>query len=315
MTIRETLAEGSAVLKSDGIESPALDASLLLAEILHTSRASLIAGGPDQLAEESLAAFRRLIKRRRAGECVAYILGRKEFRGLDFAVNPAVLVPRPDTETLVDAAVVILRKNPTQGRRVPQGRRIPQGCADTVMAAKGAALRVLDLCTGSGAAAVSLKHEMPELEVWASDISAGALEIARANAARLIPPERRTAVHFCLGDLFDTLPPIRPPFTLIVSNPPYIPGDQIQNLSPEVRKEPRIALDGGEDGLDIIRNIIAGAPDFLSPGGALLLEADPAQMRTIAGMLEKKGFINIQTYRDLSDQERVIRGDTPGAPR
>ena len=300
MTVREALAEGSAALKSAGVSSPALDASLLLAELLRVSRTSLIASGPDPLPAESAAAFRRLIERRRGGECVAYILGRKEFRGLDFGVNPAVLVPRPDTETLVEAALETIRER--------DAKRGGEYAAQ--------ALSVLDLCTGSGAVAVALKHEMPGLEVWAADISGDALETAKANAARLLPPERCAPVRFRLGDLFEALSagPGRPgadSFDLIVSNPPYVPGGEIPNLSPEVRKEPRLALDGGGDGLDIIRKIISRAPDFLCPGGALLLEADPAQMRAAAGLLAAEGFINIKTYMDMSNNERVIGGCGP----
>ena len=313
MTIREALAEGSAALKTAGIASPALDAALLLAEVLHTSRTSLIAAGPDPLAEKPLAAFRRLIERRRAGECAAYILGRKEFRGLEFTVSPAVLVPRPDTETLVEAAVETL-----QSLKTKNGGEA---------AANGGPIRVLDLCTGSGAVAIALKHELPELEVWAADISAEALAIAKANAARLLPagPQNakgaspRSPIHFLHGNLYEALgfkpaiphSPFPTPYALIVSNPPYIPGVEIRNLSPEVQNEPRLALDGGKDGLDLIRTIISQAPDFLSPGGALLLEADPVQMPTIAGLLEKNSFINIQTYRDLADRERVIGGGKP----
>ncbi|MDR2434998.1 MAG: peptide chain release factor N(5)-glutamine methyltransferase [Treponema sp.] len=290
MTIREALTEGSAALRSADIESPALDASLLLAEVLGLSRAALIADGPETLPQERLAAFRRLIERRRNGECAAYILGRKEFRGLEFKVNPSVLVPRPDTETLVEAAIMKMEKFKNE------------------LAPNGGPLHVLDLCTGSGAVAIALKHEMPELAVWASDISAGALETAMFNAGRLIPESR---VHFCLGSLFEALssPPL---FSLIAVNPPYIPSAEIKTLPAEVQNEPLPALDGGSDGLDIIRNIIAKAPDFLCSGGSLLLEADPREMQTIGGLLAEKGFLDIQIYKDLSGLERVIGGVKPG---
>ncbi|MCL1837317.1 MAG: peptide chain release factor N(5)-glutamine methyltransferase, partial [Treponema sp.] len=177
-------------------------------------------------------------------------------------------------------------------------------------------------CTGSGAVAIALKHTMPELEVWASDISAEALEVAKANASRLLP---QGTIHFCHGDLFEALPntdnkqhllpptsyflPLSPPlFTVIASNPPYIPTAEIAGLSAEVRAEPVIALDGGSGGLDIIRRIIADAPKFLCPGGALLLEADPRQMRRIKSLFEENGFSDVQTYNDLSGSERVIGG-------
>jgi release factor glutamine methyltransferase len=171
--------------------------------------------------------------------------------------------------------------------------------------------------------AIALKHERPEWEVWATDISAEALETAKTNAARLLPPG---SIHFCHGDLFAALLPLFPVpcslptvpssllpvtcslFTVIVSNPPYIPTAEIAGLSPEVRGEPALALDGGGDGLDVIRKIIAGALEFLCPGGMLLLEADPRQMEKIAGLFEKNGFTDVKIYNDLSGRERVIGG-------
>jgi release factor glutamine methyltransferase len=285
MTIREALAEGTASLAAAGIETPGLDASLLLAKVLNTSRSFLISAGQDDISESSVTAFRQLIKRRQSGECTAYILGKKEFYGLEFLVNPSVLVPRPDTETLVEIIEEILTKNTK-------------------------ALRVLDLCTGCGAIAIALKHTMPELEVWATDISAEALETAKTNAARLLPPD---SIHFHHGDLFDALltPPFLIPnssFLIITSNPPYIPSAEISSLSPEVRMEPRLALDGGDDGLNVIRKIISRAPEFLCPGGALLLEADPRQMKEIACLYKEAGLHDIQTHKDLSGKERVISG-------
>jgi len=282
MTIREALAEGSAALAAAGIENPGLDTTLLLAEVLNISRSSLMTAAPEPLTEASRAAFDHFIKRRLAGECTSYILGRKEFYGLDFQVNPAVLVPRPDTETLAEAALKLL--------------------------ASGSPLRVLDLCTGCGAIAIAIKHAMPELEIWAADISAEALEVAQANAGRLLPDE---TIHFCRGDLFDAVNQGSGLFSFIVSNPPYIPTAEIAGLSPEVRGEPMLALDGGGDGLDIIRRIISRAPEFLCSGGSLLLEADPRQMRRIAPLLLQAGFIGIQTHMDLSGKERVIGGKKP----
>jgi len=282
MTIREALAQGSAALAVADIKNSGLDASLLLAEVLNVSRSSLMAAASQPLTETSCAAFDQFIKRRLAGECTAYILGRKEFYGLDFQVNPAVLVPRPDTETLVEAALEQLTMN-------------------------GQPPCVLDLCTGCGAVAIALQHAMPELEVWATDISVEALKVAQANATRLLPDK---TIHFCRGDLFDAYEQ-QSPVPLIVSNPPYIPTAEIAGLSPEVRREPILALDGGSDGLDIIRKIISRAPEFLCSGGSLLLEADPRQMRRITTLLVQAGFTGIQTRSDLSGKERVIGGRKP----
>jgi release factor glutamine methyltransferase len=320
MTIREALAEGSAALaEASAAGTSALDASLLLASILNTSRSSLLAADSRPLDEASLAAFPALVKRRLAGECVAYIVGRKEFYGLDFQVTPAVLVPRPDTETLVEAALGVINEWGAKGDKLAEVNQ-PLRVLDCMRRTEGSEtntlpkqepVRVLDLCTGSGAVAIALKYTMPELEVWATDISAEALAVARANAARLLPPD---SIHFCHGDLFGALPPApqsgaaAPPFHLIVSNPPYVPAAEIAALAPEVRGEPHIALNGGDDGLAVIRRIISGAPQFLGSNGALLLEADPRQMERIAALLQQAGFTDIQTRRDLSGTERVIGG-------
>jgi len=296
MTIREALAEGTASLAASNIETPGLDSSLLLAEVLNTSRSSLIAAAHDNISQTSVTAFRQLIKRRQSGECAAYILGRKEFYGLEFLVTPSVLVPRPDTETLVEII----------------------GTGDWGLGTREQPPRVLDLCTGSGAIAIALKHTMPQLEVWATDISAEALETAKTNAARLLPPN---SIRFYQGDLYDALLPAPSslcyllPVTcyLIVSNPPYIPSAEIPSLSPEVRMEPALALDGGNDGLDVIRKIVSRAPEFLCKGGCLLLEADPRQMAAIASLYKEAGFSDIQTHADLSGKERVISGVIPCA--
>ncbi|MDR2483393.1 MAG: peptide chain release factor N(5)-glutamine methyltransferase [Treponema sp.] len=282
MTVQEALAKGSADLRASGADSPALDASLLLAEALHTSRSALFAAGPQPVPEEALAAFHSFLARRQAGECTAYILGRKEFWGLEFTVNPAALCPRPDTETLVEAALETLAG--MDG---------------------GAPPRILDLCTGSGAVAVAVKHERPGALVWASDVSGAALDAARINVARLLPGPQ-PAVTLLQGDLFAALDcAALEGFDLITANPPYVPCGIIPSLPPEVRFEPVLALDGGEDGLALIRRIIAGAGAYLRPGGALLLEADPAQMGAIRGLLDCCGFRRVRVWPDLAGRERV----------
>jgi release factor glutamine methyltransferase len=334
MTIREALAEGGEPLAAGGIETSGLDASLLLAEILNTSRSSLVAAGPQPLTEESFAAFNNMLKRRLAGECVAYIIGRKEFYGLEFEVNPSVLGPRPETGLLVEIAI----------KGVGSGEW-GVGNIDHIQG------KVVDLCTGSGAVAIALKHELPELEVYATDISPDALAVAAANASRLLPPG---SITFYQGDLCEAPPrcagldkssppviqaadfkvrrnrsplprqhplsgrpfpvthsPLPTPHSLILSNPPYIPTAEIASLSPEVRREPTLALDGGNDGLNLIRKIISSAPLYLEPGGVLLLEADPRQMHIISALLDQAGFIDVQIHKDLSGRERVIGGRKP----
>jgi len=282
LLIREAIVQGSADLKFAGIESPRLDSSLLLAHVLKTTRTALVAADTDTLSEKACAEFCELIERRCSGECVAYITGKKEFRGLEFEVNPFVLVPRPDTEILVEAALEIGAED--------QGR-------------------VLELCTGSGAIAVALKYELPKLEIHATDICPNALAVATQNAARLLPHGK---IQFYQGDLYNAIPTqsfdSSQLYSLIISNPPYIQSHKIEKLPAEVQKEPRIALDGGFSGLDIIERIIEQAPDHLVNGGTLLLEADSEQMDNIKSLLEQKGFFSIKSFNDLSGLERVIGG-------
>jgi release factor glutamine methyltransferase len=261
-----------------------LDATLLLASVLKTTREKLILRDADSLDHDAVAEFGRLLDRRCEGECVAYILGFKEFRGLDFMVSPDVLVPRPDTETLVEAALAAL----------PLAEETVRPPA------------LLDLCTGSGAVAIALKHERPFLDVYATDISSKALGVARKNAARLLPRPDAGALRFLEGDLFEPVPPVR--FDLITANPPYVPSSEIPNLPREVRFEPLMALDGGEDGLDLARRIVEDAPAFLKAGGRLLMEADSGQMPLLALILEEKGYRDVRIHQDLSGLARVIEG-------
>ena len=298
MTIQETLAEGTRLLKSPCseafIDTPELDAALLLEETLHANRTELIVRGSEQMSEANRKNFFRLLSKRRNGECIAYILGRREFRGLEFAVNPHVLVPRPDTETLVEAALEYI-----------------EGLSQHERAASVLPRTLLDLCTGSGAVAISLKNERPFLNVTAADISPEALETASLNAARLLDtqllnggaPAERTAINFIQSDIFEN---ISGRFDIIVSNPPYVPSGEIDTLAPEIRREPRLALDGGKDGLELIKKIISRAPEHLSPGGFLLLEADSEQMPAIRALLETNGFACVSIHRDLAGRERVI---------
>jgi release factor glutamine methyltransferase len=281
MLVREAIAQGSADLKYADIETPNLDASLLLAHILKTNRTELTVSANKNISGKICKKFCELIERRAAGECVAYLTGKKEFWGLDFTVNKSVLVPRPDTETLVEAALEIINSELLQKDK-----------------------NILDLCTGSGAIAISIKYEKPELNVHAADISSDALETAKYNSKKLLPSNNQ--IHFYLGDLWNALPSAR--FSLIVSNPPYISSDKIQTLSPDVQNEPRLALDGGALGLEIINKIIKEAPDYLERDGYLLLEADPHQMDDIKILLAKSGFKDIKLKKDLAGANRVIGG-------
>jgi release factor glutamine methyltransferase len=291
--IRELLSSGTTLLASENVPSPGLDAALLLAEASGLSREQLYTRSDCEVDEARRNRYFELLERRRRGECTAYILGRKEFWGLEFTVTPAVLVPRPETEILVEAALAILRSMPA----------MPNASA-------------LDLCTGSGAVAIALKHECPSLEVTAADISEEALEVARSNAQRL-----GCAVTFLRGDLFEALNRVHPQtghdgarFCLITDNAPYVPPADMAGLPAEVRNEPRLALDGGPGGLALIRRIIAEAPLYLEAGGSpaygcsLVLEGDPSQMETMAALMKNRGFGQLRQYRDLAGNNRVISG-------
>ena len=299
MTIQEILMEGKRLLQSPCdsafIDTPALDAALLLAEVLGTNHEGLITNGNETVSGRDRGEYLNLLERRRSGECVAYILGRREFRGLVFNVNPKVLVPRPDTETLFEAALEYIADFCREG--LCNGKVDDNGG----LGLSGLGLSVLDLCTGSGVLAVSLKNEMPFLPVTASDISVDSLETAALNAARLLAGE--APVNFIHSDLFKN---ITGRFNMIISNPPYVPSGELESLAPEVRREPHLALDGGGDGLDLIRKIIAGAPGKLLPGGALLIEAGPGQMPQIKALMANNGFTGVALHRDLGGRDRVI---------
>ena len=335
MTIHEVLAEGTKLLSIPAteaqIDTPSLDASLLLSEVLQISREKLIVNANEPITEPDRERFLKLLERRRRGECIAYILGRRDFRGLTFAVNHHVLVPRPDTETLVEAALEYIDSWQIS-KKVPKPiKNHSIGPKTGHVATQSKSLTLLDLCTGSGAIAISLKRERPFLSVTASDISAEALEVAALNNSQIFSRggaenaetrgENNTrcsltentedaegkseAVRFIQSDLFEN---ISGKFDIIVSNPPYVPSGVIDTLAPELQREPRLALDGGGDGLVLVRKIISESRDHLVPGGVLLLEAGPEQMPVIRKLLEERGFSNIKVHRDLAGRERVISG-------
>jgi release factor glutamine methyltransferase len=258
-----------------GIGSPRLDAQLLLAAVLGKDRVYLYTHFDQPLEAEELTKYRGLIQRRLGGEPVAYLVGKKEFRSLELAVDARVLVPRPDTEATVEAVLVAL---PAEGTA-----------------------RVVDIGTGSGAIALALKKERPELEVFAVDRSPEAAAVARGNAERL-----SLAVEVVEGDL---LAPVaeRGPFAVIVSNPPYIPSAEIAGLAPEVRKEPMAALDGGADGLVVIRRLVEDAPALLGEHGALVMEVGAGQAPAVVALFAADGRWEAATVtKDLAGIERVV---------
>ena len=288
-TVLEVIRWTVARFTERDLATPRLDAELLVAHALGLPRVQLSVPFDRPLLPEKLEAIRALIKRRQAGESVAYLVGKKEFWGLEFAVDARVLVPRPDTETLIEVA-----------RERLAGGVIPS--VDEAPAAVQTPPRLADVGTGSGAIALTLAKLFPAATVFAVDISPGALEVARGNAERL-----GSAVTFVEGDLAAPLGP-HAPFSLIAANLPYIPSGEMATLPPEVKSEPALALDGGADGLALVRRLVAGAPALLAPGGALVLEIGVGQAAATAELLRGAGFGDVRVGRDLGGIDRVVSG-------
>ena len=285
-TVAELLAVGAQRLADAASDrgtgaSPKLDAELLLAEALAVGRARLRSHGEVVPAMDGAARFLAFIERRAAGEPVAYILGRKGFWTLELTVNPSVLVPRPETELLVERALAL---HP------------------------GDEARVADLGTGSGAIALALASARPKWQVVATDISAAALAVARANAVAL-GLER---VEMIQGDWLACIPGRT--FDLLVSNPPYVAPADAALRTPELMHEPQLALVAEEGGLAALRAIADAAPAHLEPGGWLLLEHGATQAAAVAGALVARGFAQVRSHRDLAGRERMTEGQWPTHP-
>jgi release factor glutamine methyltransferase len=261
-----------------GNSSSRLDAELLLGHVLGVDRIRLVLDAARPLGAEELAAFRALIIRRRRGEPIAYIRGEREFYGRRFVVDARVLVPRPDTETLVEVALTRTRPRALYGR-------------------------ALDLCTGSGCVAVTFALERRTWRVTATDLSEAALLLAAENARRL---GAAWNTRFASGDLFAATDPGER-FELVTANPPYIPAGEIPTLDADVRDfEPRLALDGGPDGLTLVRRIVQDARERLVPGGVLALEVAYDQAPRTHALLEEHGYAEVERRRDYGGHERVV---------
>ena len=255
------------------------DAAALMAHAVGRPRSWLYAHGDDDIEAATADAFASLLARREAGEPVAYLIGRRGFWRFDLAVTPDTLVPRPETELLVELALA----------RLPPER----------------ALRIADLGTGSGAIALALAHERPRVQVVATDASAAALDVARGNAEAL----RIGNLAFRHGDWLAPL--AGECFDLIASNPPYIAAADPHMGEGDLRFEPGAALASGDDGLDAIRVIVRDAPAHLVPGGWLLLEHGWEQGAAVRALLQRAGFVDVATERDLEARDRVTLGRTP----
>jgi release factor glutamine methyltransferase len=272
-TIAEAVKNAALTLEAHS-ESPRLDAELLLATLLGLPRSALIARGNESVALSDENAYAELVAKRAGGVPVAYLTGSREFWSLPLKVSPAVLVPRPDTEILVERALALLSHD--------------------------AVCSVLDLGTGSGAIALSLAHERPHWAITAVDSSAAALEVAAQNAQRL----GLSRVRWRLGSWFHPVPAER--FHLIVANPPYIAANDPALTA--LCAEPATALIAGPTGLEALRDIVAQAPGHLHAHGALALEHGLTQAQDVAQLLQEHGFDSIRTYSDFSGRPRVTLG-------
>lgn len=285
MTGLELLNWSTNRLKDHRIENPRLNAELLLARSLNLSREGLYRNLHGQLKEKERETLEKMIQRRISGEPLQYIIEKQEFWSIDLKVDPRVLIPRPETELLVEQSLLILSENSFGG--VPS---------------------ILEIGTGSGAIAIALAKEVKDIFLIATDISRDALVLARENSKSAGVQDR---IKFVNGDLFGPLhlSKERKPFDLILSNPPYIIRHEIGSLAKEVREyEPTIALDGGEDGLEFYRRLISQAPFYLREGGWLLLEVALGQNGIVSEMIVKGGnFFKPESIPDLSGIGRVVK--------
>jgi len=287
VSVREAVLWGARVLEQHGCDSPRLDAELLLAHALGLSRARLLAQFDRVLSPAELARYRQLIERRRAHEPVAYIVGHQEFYGLDFYVDRRVLIPRPETELLVEKAIELAGKVGDSGYGI---------------GVSSYPITLADVGTGSGAIAVSLAVHLPQATIYALDSSAEALEVAARNV-RHHGVEGR--VHLLRGDLLSPLPE---PVDIVVANLPYVSETELAELPPEIRcYEPLSALDGGPNGLRHIRRLLAQAREYLSPHGAVILEIGATQGKAVAE-LARQHFptAEIEIAKDYGGLDRVV---------
>jgi release factor glutamine methyltransferase len=266
--VRMALAIATADLREAGCDTPRLDAELLLADAMQVSRTALHLAPERELTVAQAERFARLLARRRAREPVAYVLGKRAFRYIELTIDDRVLVPRPESEGLVET-----------------GLTLPHGA------------RVVDVGTGSGAIALALKHERPDLQVLGTDVSADALDVARANAAAL-----SLDVTFVHGDLLD---PVDGELDAVLSNPPYVAKRDVESLEPEVIAEPDAAVFGGHDGFAIVRRLV---PAAVARAPLVALEVGFGMAPVVGGLLRDAGMGDVAVHRDLAGIERVVVG-------
>jgi release factor glutamine methyltransferase len=277
MLVRQALLQATTQLRNEGVGSPRLDAELLLAHVLDVNRAALFTWPDRRLTPKELTRFRELVARRAAREPLAYIVGHREFFGLDLIVDPRVLIPRPETELLVEHAL-----------------RLAGHCTGR--------LQIADVGAGSGAIVVALAVHLPRATLYALDDSPEALTLTTQNAIFHGVADR---IRCLPGDL---LAPLPTPVNLLTANLPYVTTEEWQSLAPEIRDhEPRAALDGGPDGLALIRRLLAAAPPHVQPGGAILLEIGASQGAAVTAFA-RKSFprAKVELFQDYAGLDRLV---------
>jgi release factor glutamine methyltransferase len=288
-TVEEALRRASFYLRQAGVEQPRLEAEMLLANSLNIDRLQLRLRQENKLEVAVRKCFIDLVQRRCSGEPFAYIRGSKDFYGRCFVVNPHVLIPRPETEMIIDIA-----KNVSRALAGTSGRYI----------------NCLDLGTGSGVLAITMALEIDRINIWAVDVSEEALRVAELNAGNLKADQKIT---FCLGSYFDAITGVpHPRFNLIITNPPYISLREMDDLPVDVRNhEPRQALFGGDDGLDGYRAFLADIARYISNPGVLIMEIGESQQKAVENICTETGLFNsIITHKDLAGRPRVVEAYT-----
>jgi release factor glutamine methyltransferase len=280
-TLEQIYRRGRALLAAApgaGDNTP-MEAAFLFQKVFGLSRGDLLARGGESPSPEKTAAFEELLRRRLAGEPLQYLLGEWEFFGLPFLVGPGVLIPRPETELLVETALDLIDGVPSPA--------------------------LLDLCSGSGCIPIALGSSRPDAQVWGVELSPQAFSYFEQNLSL----NRTGNVTAVAGDIFFLPPEVtRRKYRLITANPPYIPRDDLPRLQREVLAEPSMALDGGVDGLDFYRRLPSLCAPLLEPGGALLLEIGEDQGRAVSALLAEAGYQKVQVLQDLSGLDRVVFG-------
>jgi release factor glutamine methyltransferase len=315
-TVLEIIDWSRNYLAEKGFENARLETELLLGHALSLPRIELYLNFERRMSESELARYKALLKRRLAGEPVQYVTGTAAFMFSEFEVNPAVLIPRPETEALTEVALGMIGEGTAGvGANGVAGRATPASGPEPASVIGGSApeggIRVADIGTGSGVIAVTIAQKRPAAAVYATDASTAALEVARRNAERAGVGER---IAFLEGPLFEPLRAqgLSGRLSLIVSNPPYVRSGDIDDLDPEVRDfEPRTALDGGPDGLDYLRKIAQDGPALLAPGGAVALEVGDGQAPAVADMLGRS-LTGVEVRRDYAGRDRIVTGRKAG---